>query len=440
MREPHDDVDRVEDEEPGEIRHDETPDTFEESFACGYGTGTPEHVTRDEDQKRHLEGICEADQRVECAGVESDGDRAPIHKSCRVQNRVAENDEHDRETPQCVDGCITLHGHVPLCRASPSCLATTPFLLRCGKRPPCRDAARTPGVFASVPSPTTPLVSILTPSCNQAAWLGDNLHSVACQTYPHIEHIVMDGGSTDGSVGILESVAGSVRWHSEPDDGQADAVNKAFAASSGEIIGWLNSDDAYFDSQVVEDVVAIFVREPDVDVVYGHAVQTTEDGAFIQVLWVPEFDADLLGALDFIVQPAAFVRSSALSDPMLDESFHFAMDYELWLRLRGAGATFRRINRVTAIDRHQPSRKSSTIKDIYRDDLDRLATMHLMHLAAEWDARRSAFYRRQRLGGALLIPSLRSRGFAFQAPADPFAGLLRRQVGSRRSGWPEAYR
>ena len=291
-----------------------------------------------------------------------------------------------------------------------------------------------------MPSPTTPLVSILTPSYNQAAWLADNLHSVACQTYPHIEHIVMDGGSTDGSVGILEAAHGSVRWRSEPDKGQADAVNEAFAESSGEIIGWLNSDDAYFDSQVVEDIVAVFQREPDVDVVYGHALQTTEDGAFIQVLWVPEFDADLLGALDFIVQPAAFVRRSTLSDPMLDKSFHFAMDYELWLRLRSSGASFERIDRVTAIDRHQPSRKSTTIKDVYRNDLDRLAMMYPMHLTADWDGRRSTFYRRQRLRGALLIPGLGNRDLAFQAPANPSVGLLRRQIGSRRSRWPEAYR
>ena len=291
-----------------------------------------------------------------------------------------------------------------------------------------------------MPSPTTPLVSILTPSCNQAAWLADNLHSVACQTYSNTEHIVMDGGSTDGSIAILEAADKSVRWRSEPDNGQAHAVNKAFTASTGEIIGWLNSDDAYYDTRVVEDIVAVFQREPDVDVVYGHALQTTEDGAFIQVLWVPEFDAELLGALDFIVQPAAFVRRTALSDPMLDESFHFAMDYELWLRLRSSGASFKRIDRIAAIDRHQPSRKSTTIKDVYRDDLDRLATMYPMHLTVDWEGRRSAFYRRQRVRGALLIRGLGKQDLAFHTPENPSAGLLRRQIGSRRSRWPEEYR
>jgi len=86
-----------------------------------------------------------------------------------------------------------------------------------------------------------PLVSVLTPSFNQAAWLTDNLGSVAAQTYPAIEHVVMDGGSTDGTLDILKTAGDRVLWRSESDRGQADAINKAFAASSGEIIGWITS-------------------------------------------------------------------------------------------------------------------------------------------------------------------------------------------------------
>jgi len=84
-----------------------------------------------------------------------------------------------------------------------------------------------------VPPENLPLVSILTPSFNQAAFLTDNLRSVARQTYPNVEHIVMDGGSTDGSVEILRDAGGSVKWRSEPDNGQSDAVNKAFRESRG---------------------------------------------------------------------------------------------------------------------------------------------------------------------------------------------------------------
>jgi glycosyltransferase involved in cell wall biosynthesis len=282
-------------------------------------------------------------------------------------------------------------------------------------------------------------VSILTPSFNQAAWLPDNLRSVACQTYPCVEHVVMDGGSTDGTVELLEKAQGVV-WRSEPDRGQADALNKAFAASHGEILGWINSDDAYYDCDVVADVVAFFEAHPEADVVYGHGVQTTDDGRVIQVLWTPPFDGELLKAADFITQPAAFIRRRVLSEPMLDESFHFTMDYELWLRLSRAGARFARIDRVVAIDRHQQARKSSTIKDVHAANLELLAETYDLHLSPEYDATRSGFYVRQRLMGALVVPRLRRRPLAFTAPPDFARGLLRRQVATRRSDWPAEYR
>jgi len=285
----------------------------------------------------------------------------------------------------------------------------------------------------------TPLVSVLTPSYNQATWLGDNLRSVACQTYPNVEHIVMDGGSDDGSVDILRTAGDSVKWTSESDRGQSHAINKAFAASHGEIIGWLNSDDAYFDCRVVADVVDYFVAHPEVDVIYGHAAQTTHDGHIIQLMWAPPFDRDLLKALDFIVQPAAFVRRSALSDPMVDETFHFAMDYELWLRLAEQDRGFARIDRFTAIDRHQTGRKSSTIKDVYEHNLTMLAEKYDMHLGSQYDRARSSFYVKQRVFGAFLTPRVHG-DLAFAAPVDMKAGLLRRQLLTRRSQWPAEYR
>ena len=286
---------------------------------------------------------------------------------------------------------------------------------------------------------TMPLVSVLTPSLDQAEWLPDNLRSVACQTHPRVEHIVMDGGSTDGTVALLEAAGDGVTWRSEPDRGQADAVNKAFAASSGDIIGWINSDDAYFDCRVVADVVAFFAKNPDVDVVYGHAAQITADGHVIQMLWAPPFDRGLLMLLDPITQPSAFVRRRALSPPMLDETFHFAMDYALWLRLERDGRRFARIDRICAIDRHQPARKSSTITDVHAADLGRLAATYGIETSAERERTRSSFYRSQRIMGALLVPRVRG-DLAFTAPADLRAGLLGRQLLIRRSDWPQELR
>jgi glycosyltransferase involved in cell wall biosynthesis len=285
-----------------------------------------------------------------------------------------------------------------------------------------------------------PLVSILTPSFNQAAWLPDNLRSVGCQTYSNVEHIVMDGGSTDASADVLRAAGDSVVWQSEPDEGQSDAVNKAFRASHGEIIGWLNSDDAYFDCRVVEDAVAYFLAHPDIDVVYGHCLQTTADGTAIQVLWAPEFDAELQRTVNLQMQPATFLRRSALSDPLLDTSFHFAMDYELWLRLASQGHQFGRINRILAIDRHQPDRKSATIKDVNFSDLERLRPMYDLLLDPLYDQQRSGFYRGQRIMGALFIPTIHADKVAFTPSANMKAGLWRRQIGSRRTNWPEEFK
>jgi glycosyltransferase involved in cell wall biosynthesis len=291
-----------------------------------------------------------------------------------------------------------------------------------------------------VPTQNLPVVSILTPSFNQAAFLPDNLRSVACQTYRHVEHIVMDGGSTDGSVDILREAGDSIRWRSEPDAGQADAVNKAFRESRGEIIGWLNSDDAYFDCRVIDDVAAYFLAHPDTDVVYGHCLQITGGGMAIQVLWAPRFDRELQKAVNLHMQPSTFVRRRALSDPLLDTSFHFAMDYELWLRLASQGRRFERIDRILSIDRQQLERKSATIKDVNFADLERLRPMYDLHPGPESDRQRSMFYVRQRLMGAPLIPSIHAENVAFTPSPDLKRGLWRRQIGSRRTRWPDEFK
>ncbi|TDB39558.1 MAG: glycosyltransferase [Actinobacteria bacterium] len=284
-----------------------------------------------------------------------------------------------------------------------------------------------------------PRVSILTPSFNQAEWLTDNLRSVATQTYPNVEHVIMDGGSTDGSVELLESAGDGVVWRSESDGGQAEAINKAFEASTGDIIGWINADDAYVDAGVLADVVSFFERNAKVDVAYGHCLQTTADGLVIQVLWAPPFDVRLLSTVDFISQPTAFIRRRVLEAPMLDETFHFALDYDLWLGLAHRGTTFARMPRIVAIDRHQPARKSLTMLDVHEADSQRLAKTYGAALPGQNDRARSRFYLRQRLFGAMWIPRIPTE-LAFDAPPNPLAGLWRRQLFSRKTAWPEGYR
>jgi glycosyltransferase involved in cell wall biosynthesis len=213
-----------------------------------------------------------------------------------------------------------------------------------------------------------PLVSVLTPSYNQARWLADNLRSVAKQSHPAIEHVVMDGGSTDDSLEILRLASPAVVWESAPDKGQSDAINKAFSKSTGEIIGWLNSDDAYFSRDVVARAVKVFVDHPEVGVVYGHAALVNAEGTLLHVIWAPSFARALLRAYNLICQPTVFIRRSVIGRPnLVDPDFDYCMDRELWLHL-ARRTRFHRLDRILAIDRHHLQRKSLTRLDLAAHD------------------------------------------------------------------------
>jgi len=279
---------------------------------------------------------------------------------------------------------------------------------------------------------TEPLVSVLTPSFRQARWLGDNLRSVACQTYLRIEHVVMDGGSTDGTAELLVQAGRGVIWRSEPDNGQSDALNKAFAASTGEIVGWLNSDDAYWDARVIEDVVAFFAAHADADVVYGHAASVNEDGLVLSFYRVPQHRTGrLLRQYDYLIQPAVFMRRRVLGKALVDETYHFAMDYELWLRLASARARFLRIDRILAVDRVQRMRKSLKLLDVLAADRARLAGRY--GVATSPASRRLASVHAVwcRFAGVPLAWHL-PPDFAFDARLDGRRRLIARQCLTRR--------
>jgi len=281
-----------------------------------------------------------------------------------------------------------------------------------------------------------PLVSVLTPSYEQAAWLSENLRSVAVQTYPAVEHVVMDGGSRDGTRDVLRAnERPSLRWWSEPDDGQSHALNKALAKSSGDLIGWLNSDDAYYAPSVIADVVALFARRPDIAVVYGHAALVNADGLLLHFVWAPPFSRRLLKLHDFITQPAAFFRRDVLDGRLADESFEFAMDYELWLRLSATRA-FARIDRVVAADRHHAARKSTRMLDTLDADLVRLRDRYGIDSGLASRIARKAWKVAARLAGASLIPRFVGEPRAFTAHVDAPTSILRRQIGMRRATMP----
>jgi glycosyltransferase involved in cell wall biosynthesis len=280
---------------------------------------------------------------------------------------------------------------------------------------------------------TGPLVSVLTPSFNQSVWLRDNLLSVSRQSYPAIEHVVMDGGSTDGSVELLKRhERADLISRSESDRGQSHALNKAFAASSGEIIGWLNSDDAFFGPDVVKEAVALFEAHPGVGVVYGHAVLVNADGLVLQILWAPPFSRTLLRLHDFIVQPAAFVRRDIVGGSLVDESFDYTMDYELWLRL-ARRHQFKRLDRIIAIDRHHGARKSYSMLHVGEAEHARLERRFGVVGGPIGTVGRKTLKIASRLIGTRLIPAAVTEPVAFDAVFDGTAALVVRQLAMPRA-------
>lgn len=183
-------------------------------------------------------------------------------------------------------------------------------------------------------------VSIVTPSYNQGQFIERTLRSVASQTGAEIEHVVFDGGSKDGTVDILKAFVPPVRWVSQKDNGQTDAVNKGIRATDGEIIGWLNSDDIYYPGAVA-CVVAFLEQNPDVDVVYGLADHIGLDDVAFEDYPTEPWNLERLKETCFICQPALFLRRRVVEQHgLLDESLHFCMDYAYWLRLGKAGVRF----------------------------------------------------------------------------------------------------
>jgi len=180
-----------------------------------------------------------------------------------------------------------------------------------------------------------PLVTIVTPSYNQARYLELTIRSVLEQDYPNLEYIVVDGGSTDGSGDIIRRYADRLAWWvSEKDHGQTDAVNKGFAHANGEILAWLNSDDTY-QPGAVSEAVAFLHNRPEVGLVYGEANFIDENGRVIGRFPAAQTDyRRLRRGYVHIPQQASFWRADLWRKVgPLDSSFYFAMDYDLWVRL-----------------------------------------------------------------------------------------------------------
>lgn len=174
----------------------------------------------------------------------------------------------------------------------------------------------------------------MTPSYNQAQYLEQTVRSVLGQDYPHIEYIIIDGASTDGTVDIIKKYQNHLAyWISEKDSGQAEAINKGLARATGEIVAWLNSDDFYFPG-AVNSAVKVFDVHPEAGLAYGDTVAVDEKSEFIHFPKYAQWKLEDLLTFNIIGQPAVFMRRDILLKAgYLDPSFHFLLDHQLWIRM-----------------------------------------------------------------------------------------------------------
>lgn len=218
-------------------------------------------------------------------------------------------------------------------------------------------------------------ISITTPSCNQGEFLAETIESVIGQAGEFaIDYIIVDGASTDNSLDIITHYDTllqrgewpikcrgiTFRWQSEKDRGQTDALMKGFRQATGGILAWLNSDDTYLPG-ALQTAAGFFRDNPDTGLLYGDAYYCNPTGTIIGRYRTEEFDLDTLASFNFICQPSAFFRRDVFETVGgLDESLHFAMDYDLWIRI-GQRFSCRFIPRFLSMYRLHDA--SKTIRD-----------------------------------------------------------------------------
>jgi len=226
----------------------------------------------------------------------------------------------------------------------------------------------------TMPPSNPPRISIVTPSYEQGRYLGRTVYSVVNQHYPQLEYFVQDGGSDDETPDVLERFDGELSgWISEPDAGQADAINRGFAHTSGEIMAYLNSDDLLLPGSLAF-VARYFAAHPDVDAVYGHRILIDEHDRQIGVWVMPPHDDEMLTLADYIPQETLFWRRDLWerAGGQIDVSFKFAVDWDLLLRFRDAGARIVRLPRFLGAFRIHAEQKTGQQQQLCDEESERL--------------------------------------------------------------------
>lgn len=228
-----------------------------------------------------------------------------------------------------------------------------------------------------------PLVSIVTPCYNMAQYLPEAIESVLSQDYPRIEYIVVDGGSTDGTLELLERYKDRLSYTSGPDGGPSDAASQGLQRAGGEILTWLNADDSFLPG-AISTAVAYLEAHPRTDVVYGEGWWIDEQGAIIGRYPTLAFDAKVLERDCFICQPAAFLRASAYRRVPLDPQVERSFDYDLWIRMAKAGCRFDSIPEYLANSRmHRGAKTIYEREEVFQASMS-LLKRHYGYVPLSW--------------------------------------------------------
>ena len=216
-----------------------------------------------------------------------------------------------------------------------------------------------------------PRISIITPSLNQGQFIEEAIHSVLSQNYPNLEYLVIDGGSTDGSVEIIKKYEKHLSfWVSEKDEGYADAINKGLGKSTGAILGWLNADDRYTKG-TFEKAANAFLAHPESVVVHGNRILIDENGNVTGWSSLPLFDPAT--SIYTVCSETAFWRQSAMDQVgMLNSRLRFAADFEFFCRLyQSSGGKFIKLNEFLGYFRSHQKSKTSTVVHIGEEEAKR---------------------------------------------------------------------